>query len=42
LNDAALDKDKMYNIASNFANGHSSGILAGVVGALDGWLVKIE
>lgn len=42
LKDIIQDEDEMYKVASHFAEGRSGGILAGVVGALDGWLVKIE
>ena len=36
------DEKKMYNISRCFAMGQSGGILAGVIGALDGWLVRIH
>jgi hypothetical protein len=42
LRDIIHDEDEMYKVASQFAQGRSGGILAGVIGALDGWLVKIE
>jgi hypothetical protein len=42
LRDIIQDEDEMFKVSSQFAEGRTGGILAGVIGALDGWLVKIE
>ena len=36
------NESKMYEIAKQFSNGRSNGILSGIIGALDGWLVCIR
>ena len=42
LSDILENELDMYNVSKFFASGRSGGILAGVLGALDGWLVKIQ
>jgi hypothetical protein len=42
LQDILQSEEKMYHVSKQFAKGRSSGILSGVIGALDGWLVKIQ
>lgn len=42
LFDILKNEEAMYDIAKFFAKGRSGGILSGVIGALDGWLVKIQ
>ena len=42
LSDILQNEQDMYNVSKFFASGRSGGILAGVIGALDGWLFKIQ
>ena len=42
LDEVIAEKKAMYDIAKKFAEGLTGGILAGVIGALDGWLVQIK
>ena len=36
------NEDKMFDVAKHFASGQNGGTLCGIIGALDGWLVKIK
>ena len=40
LVDVIQSEDKMFEVAQQFATGRNGGTLCGVIGALDGWLVK--
>ena len=42
LVDILKSEDKMFDIAQHFATGRNGGTLCGIIGALDGWLVKIK
>ena len=42
LIDIINDENKMFDVAKHFASGRNGGTLCGIVGALDGWLVKIK
>ena len=35
-------ENRMFEVARHFATGRNGGTLCGIIGALDGWLVKIK